>query len=212
MAAMANAPRLLCVYALAFGVLFAPGSSLAQTPDPDLPAIDPPGKGRVMTHDDITSTSNCIGFPITPLCAIETLIACFERTDSELCRIALGLDKRPFFGDREPELLPYHYTRYRVLSAERFGEHDLPPPHHMVFPEQARSLWYTEDRRRYRPGDVRIVVLEQTCWRNPARCDSVWTDDRYTYHLRRMGDNWAVMISTTPDQRYEKVEIKREKF
>jgi hypothetical protein len=75
MAAMANGLRMIYAYALTLGILLESGSSLAQTPDPDLPAIDPPGKGRVMTHDDLTSTSNCIGNPITPLCAVETVIA-----------------------------------------------------------------------------------------------------------------------------------------
>ena len=176
----------------------------------DLPAIDPPGKGRVMTHDDLTSTSNCIGNPITPLCSVETAIACFVRRDNELCRIAKGLDKSPRFFRSEPS--PNYYERYRVLSAKRFGEHDLPPRHHLSPSATPAPWWFPEDRQIYQPGDMHIVVLRQTCWRNPDRCDPVWNTNRKTFHLRRINDHWAVLIWTSPDQRYEKFEDKREKF
>jgi hypothetical protein len=210
MALMAIALRMACACALTLGLVLGSGSGFAQEHDPDLPAVDPPGQGRAMTDEDATSTSQCVGNPITPLCAVETIIACFERVRDDLCRIGMGLDRPPEFVRGDPRPRPYRYQRYRVLSAKRFREHVLPPPHDLSPANTLPYWWYPEDRRQYWPGDVEIVVLKQTCWRDPARCDPVDSGDHYTYHLRRIGDRWAVLIWDTPDPRHEKV--KPEKF
>jgi hypothetical protein len=174
----------------------APG--YAQTRDPDLPALDPPGKGRVMTHDDATSTSKCVGNPVTPLCAVETMIACFERKDGELCRIGMNVERKPFFANNEPQPRPYHFRKYRVLSAKRCDAKNPPPQ------------WFTREHGQCRPDDVRVVVLEQTCWRDPERCDPVDSSDRFTYVVRRAADYWFVINWWTPDPRFET--IRPEKF
>ena len=53
------------------------------------------GSFRLMTRDDTTSTSKCIGNPVTPLCAIETHLACWARDNKELCEIAFGRKSGP---------------------------------------------------------------------------------------------------------------------
>jgi hypothetical protein len=50
-----------------------------------LPAVDPVGHYRLIGSPD-RSDSGCIGRPETPLCAVETLLACFARRDPALCR------------------------------------------------------------------------------------------------------------------------------
>jgi hypothetical protein len=192
---------------LAFACLLANDVS-AGAHDPDLPAIDPPGQGRVMTHDDASSTSKCIGNPITPLCAVETDIACFTRKNNDLCRIAMGLDSLIEFYRGQP--IPDVYYRYRVLSAKRFTEQNLPPPRQLPPSASPPEWWYTEDRRQYRPGDVEIVVLKQYCRRNPDKCNRVSAADHLAYDLRRKGASWSVLMSHTPDPRLEK--IRPEKF
>jgi hypothetical protein len=175
----------------------------AQPPDPDLPAVDPPGQARVMTHDDATSTSQCIGKPITPLCAVETVIACLLRKRDELCRIGMGLETRPGFVFAQA--VPGLHHRYRVLSVTQINIQNLPTECRFAPTSGSLPWWLTEDRRQCRPGDIEIVILKQTCWQNPARCDPVSTLNRYKYRLRRIGQTWAVLIWETPDPRIEDI-------
>ncbi|WP_341704588.1 hypothetical protein [Ferrovibrio sp.] len=49
-----------------------------------LPAVDPGGQYRLIGPAD-RSDSACIGSPSTPLCAVETLLACFANRDESLC-------------------------------------------------------------------------------------------------------------------------------
>jgi hypothetical protein len=211
---MARGSRTIPIYVLSFFVLFAPALGSAAESDPDLPAIDPPGRGRIMGHDDATSTSTCVGNPITPLCAVESIIACFVRNRDDLCQIGMGLDRPP--GMVRGEFTPYSYQRYRVLSAKKFGEKDLPPPRQLSLSAALSPPWWHRPQNlENRPGDVQIIVLEQTCWRNSDRCSPVFTSDRFTYYVRQTGHfgiRWVVIDWTTPDPRYEKYEDKREKF
>ena len=62
-----------------------------KTDTPASPAAKPkPARWRVMTMEDATSTSRCIGDPRTPLCAVETHTACFIRRQVRLCTISYG--------------------------------------------------------------------------------------------------------------------------
>ena len=70
-----------------------------------------------ITQTDATST--CIGDPKTPLCAVETLIACGARRDLRLCRIA-GVDKDVITS--YAYTLEYDLKRMHVLRPE-----DIPP-------------------------------------------------------------------------------------
>jgi hypothetical protein len=47
------------------------------------PAI---GVKRVMTKVSKTTDSQCVGDPKTPVCALETMLACLVRQEPELCR------------------------------------------------------------------------------------------------------------------------------
>lgn len=64
-----------------------------------LPPITPKGQYFVMTKDKETTTSDCVGNPKTPMCAVETLLACFVRVVDYLCQTALGVpyEKVPDF-------------------------------------------------------------------------------------------------------------------
>lgn len=68
---------------LAAALVFAT-PSLVHAAEP-LPRPDARGQWRVITADDATTTSRCIGNPTTPACAIETHLACFVRRQQELC-------------------------------------------------------------------------------------------------------------------------------
>jgi hypothetical protein len=183
-----------------------PSTASAHDPDPDLPDLDPKGYWRIMGHDDAASSSKCVGNPITPLCAIESIIACFEREDGELCRIGMGLDERPFFDDRQPKQKTYRYRRYRVVAFKRFQSGNLPPLRHLP-PAVADNLpsWDTKERRAYQPGDGHVVVLAGDCWRDGATCSHLSEFNLYTYHVRQAGARWAVINWWAPEPRHRRL-------
>jgi hypothetical protein len=103
----------LFLICLAVGVVTG-GHAFAKD---EAPAIDKPGYWRVMGQDDEHSTSRCIGNPDTPLCAIETIIACFVRKNNELCKIGQGA----YWVDLRISGLPQPVWahRYRVVKVKR---------------------------------------------------------------------------------------------
>ncbi|MBI1244476.1 MAG: hypothetical protein GC202_05675 [Alphaproteobacteria bacterium] len=174
---------------LAFALLLAVPAR-AQTRDPDLPPVDPPGHWRQMTLDDATSDSKCVGKFDTPLCAVETVIACFTRNEWELCNAALrkpGHFKRPK-SSRQPS---FARTQYRIVRSEvltQAGIDDIP------------RLADLE-----RPGDLRIDVRKRDCYLEDERenCEyGVSAPNIFT--LRRVDTGWLVVDWSIPDIRWPK--------
>ncbi|WP_300301286.1 hypothetical protein [Ferrovibrio sp.] len=97
---------------LAFISVVASVTAAAQ-----LPAVDPLGQYHLIGPAG-RSDSRCIGRPETPLCAVETLLACFARRDTALCRAvwppAATLD---FAGASHIR----YWWSYRVAAAEQFS-------------------------------------------------------------------------------------------
>lgn len=146
----------------------------AEAADPDLPPLDPPGHWRKLTRDDKTTTSRCIGRPVTPLCAIETLHACFVRNDKDLCRIANGYEP-PDFG----VTVEFNETvRYRVVSAWRLRPQNVQP----------QNLgWDAKGTREI--GDIELGVTEIRC---TPRCAGEPTRTSI-YTLRQFSNFWRVV-------------------
>lgn len=166
-------PALLATYFLMLIVT----PSFAQASDPMLPSPDPPGVWRKLTQDDATTTSTCIGNPVTPLCAVETYMACFLRRQAELCdMVQAGI--RPIMSvTRRPDLR----EEYRVVYARR------PSPLDPV----DRS---TEGNMKPQPGDVVIGYMIRDCFgaaNDVTNCDEVENDPPYVHMLRRQGDIWV---------------------
>ncbi len=166
---------------LLIAALIAAAAIPARADDVPLPDLTPKGEYRVMTQDDATSTSKCIGDPKTPLCAVETRIACFMRDNDELCRIAMDLDRNPGFGGFRTAGTVYRVIRREVLTDHRFPwrpAHDLP--------------WRPGDNNLV-VGDIRIDTVEISCYKevSPAACEH--SGPTITYIVRRQGDRWAVI-------------------
>ncbi|MBI3708300.1 MAG: hypothetical protein HY246_11575 [Proteobacteria bacterium] len=89
-----------------------------------LPLVDPPSRWRVLTIRDETSTSTCIGRVDTPLCMIETQMACLLRFQRDLCDAAYWPSRR-FVSEYEMNLhVPEsHHYRYRVVDARYIKRH-----------------------------------------------------------------------------------------
>lgn len=152
--------------------------ALAQTGDPILPPPDPPGSWRKLTHDQATTTSTCIGNPVTPLCAVETYWACFLHRRPELCDM-VGAGVRPLeVVPKVPDLR----EEYRVLYARR----------HSPLDPVDRA---TEGNMKPQPGDVVIGLILRSCLGPPEdefSCTlNVETQPPHVHTLRKQGNFWV---------------------
>ncbi len=139
-------------------------------------APDPEGVWR--KTDQIHSTSQCIGDPITPLCAIETWDTCFVRKNIELCRIAMEkFLSDPFRFHSGPK--ENHYSKYRVVSVRRATADDI------------RSGPRRLDSRQI--GDLLIEIEWQPCWKGERVDDCTTFSAPTTYTMRQFDGRWAVV-------------------
>ncbi len=162
-------------------------AALAQTPDPDLPAIDPPDVWRQMTYDDATSDSKCVGKFETALCAVETVIACFTRAENRLCMAALlkhstGEFTRRYRGNLTRRL-------YRVDRTERLTEDSI-----LDIPRWTTGVL---------PGDLRVDVRVRQCTMHAdgEYCSPpIYSENIYT--VRKTESGWRIVDWGGPDIRW----------
>lgn len=148
------------------GLLFS-GPGMAQ-----LPSADPAGQYRLIGRAD-GSDSRCIGRPESPLCAVETLLACFARRDEALCRQVWQPPRPdlPLFTSRTP---PGYWWSYRVAAAESVAA-----------------------------GEVVIAIAGRSCGPLSLAPDCLTTPAPPTsYRVRRMGDGWQVVDWGSPPGRW----------
>lgn len=77
---------------------------------------------RIIGADEHSTSSRCIGRAETPLCAVETLLACFEWARPDLCRM-VDDDEEQYAGIFTDPADPKKYLAYRVV-AERNASPD----------------------------------------------------------------------------------------
>ena len=160
-------------------LLAGTGFAAAQPADPDLPPPDPPGVWRKITHDDSTSDSTCIGNPVTPLCALETYFACFQRSRNDFC----DLVEAGVRFDAKRKLPATNYREYRILYARRPSR--LDPVNRA-----------TEGPLKPLAGDVIIAVFERNCYSEtlpgiPPCSIGVEDEPPNVYMMRKQGDRWT---------------------
>jgi hypothetical protein len=167
---------------LIIAVLLAAAALPALADDVPLPDLTPKSQYLVMTQDDATSTSKCIGDPKTPMCAVETRLACFLRSRPDLCQIAMGLDHDPGFGryGHDPG------TLYRIVRRESLTDRRFPwrPTHNL--PSRAGEI-------SLRAGDIRIDVVEIYCFGEVSTAGCERSGPTITYIIRRQVNRWAVI-------------------
>jgi len=174
-------PRLLA----AAGLLVLAITPAHAADDVPLPPLTPKGQFFVMTMDDATSSGKCIGRPITPMCAVETMLACYVRGKDDLCRIGQGLEKDSGIVTGPLSPMIYWVVRREVLTDRRFPWRPGP----------------REGRRgelSMKPGDVRIDIYMKDCPGQiiPAACTidvTGYVSPRIAYIVRRYGDHWSVV-------------------
>ncbi len=143
--------RGLCCGLVCLLLLYPPLAAFAQAPPPD---EDQAGQWRVLARTADATTSRCVGRPATPLCAVETLLACFQRGRIDLCHLVDdNADEyaEAFASPADPE----RYLAYRVVSIERPAEGAGP---------DAGEVTVTLDQREGRLGqgiDPRLPPLSR---------------------------------------------------
>ncbi len=126
---------------------------------------------RTMTYDPATSDNECVGNPVSPPCAIDTLVACEVRTDDSVCR-SIGYRPNGHILQGGPtELAAYKYrVTTETLSADNI-------------PEWAREgnrcsrinwpCWYS--------GDLAVDVWFHYCRPNDTCLDASENDPKRSY-------------------------------
>ena len=116
------------------------------------------------------ATSQCIGDPKTPLCAVETFMACSLRRDIRLCRLVgrpkMSFTKRTVAQD------------YVVVSEEVIKKDEIPD--------------HLKDTYWYLPGYVYIELDRRFHFADGTLYPSKgWRN--YNYYLKPIGGQWHVV-------------------
>jgi len=156
--------------------------SNADSPAPTA-AKPKPARWRVMTLDDATSTSRCIGDPKTPLCAAETLMACFIRRQVQLCTISHGYPPSEAGQFHISKPGPSYRTEYRVVRL------------HVVSDKDPKLIL---DVEWLKPRDIEITVYRRYCLMPRSSCIGEPVDG-YSYVARRDGDRWRITAYAAHD-------------
>ncbi len=142
----------------------------------EAPAIDPPGHWRVMGQDDAHSTSRCIGKPDAPLCAVETMLACFLRNDNDLCKIGQGQFEPYIHIDGPPQMA--WTQRYRVAGVKR------------IIRDHQRHSYLGRHPPPVLKGDLMITIQDNDCYY--GKCQKVlgYPLDHRVFLVRKEGGKW----------------------
>jgi len=152
------------------------------------PRPEPPGVMRLMTFDNATSTSDCIGNPVTPLCAAETRQACYLRHDTDLCAV-VGEDVT-FHYDVSLENRRDAYAHYKIIEIEELTDANIPAGMRRL------SVHRSDPDVLWRPGDVKVLLQWQFC--DLQLGCGFWSLVPKTYLVRPAGDGWRVVTVDTP--------------
>ncbi len=116
------------------------------------------------------STSDCIGNPKTPVCAVETFIACWARHQMPLCW-RVGVDRFSFTGTVTA-------VEYAIVYLKRLRDEDIPA--HLKDADWAKPGYF----------DIQLMlrdcpVGQQTCSNKP------W--ELYVVHVKPTDGRYAVV-------------------
>jgi hypothetical protein len=184
----------IAILAIAFAMGFAvalpahAGDALANAEDVPLPPLTPKDQYLVLTQDDATSSSKCIGNPATPMCAVETVIACLARRKHDLCQIGMGLHHDPGLGGKgRGNDMIYTVVRSEVLADKNFPW------------RPARDLPWRPGEINARAGDARIdVVLNECDGEHSSTANCSFSYGELSYIVRKENGRWAVIVWDQP--------------
>jgi hypothetical protein len=163
--------------AVLVALLIAPDASIAGGPQHSGKAP----RWRTLTFSEETTTSKCIGKPVTPICAVETFEACFKRSQIELCRMAYlnGESMKFHLGYSSPE----YKTEYTIIKYQTVGH----------VPADLRDVGWIKR------GDVEVHLTTRSCPLTRDTCAGEPTES-FEYTTRHVGDRWFVTAHSAYDQ------------
>ncbi|MBI3707151.1 MAG: hypothetical protein HY246_05670 [Proteobacteria bacterium] len=145
-----------------------------------IPRPDPPDHWRILTLDEATSTSECIGRLITPLCTVETVMACLFQRRVPPCLAVFG---NPWGSEedhnrlRSKKLLDGRYLKYQVVEVRPFRLSDVP--------DHDRK-----SRKSIRRGDLMIRIQNIICIKEVCLDEGSDVEPPIKYCVRREGAGW----------------------
>lgn len=117
--------------------------------------------------------STCIGNVSKPICAVETWIACYARSESRLCSL-LGVNGMRFNPEGRAD-----FVDYVIVD---------------ILPVTTTRIFSTNpERKLLRPGDLEIRVM--TRWGNSGTIDQ-YSFFPEVYFLKRGGNAWRLAAWT----------------
>jgi hypothetical protein len=161
-----------------------PGDPLPEGVVPS-PVLDYGEYFRTVTNFNDTSSSRCIGYPITPMCAVETHMAANLRDDEVLRAIAFGERPGPpeMFKDASTYNSAIH--GYRVIAARQFVPYTVPYDDPADTSDEKRNIFGIE------LWDVAITMETNNCTYAPCTKAALNSDNSY---LTRKGQyGWYVV-------------------
>ena len=156
--------------AVLVALLIAPATSIAGGPS----HTGKSPRWRTLTDSDETTTSKCIGKPVTPICAVETFFGCFNRKQIELCRKAFRDGGSDIFDLGPP--FPNFKTEYTIIKYQMIRE----------VPAILRGGKYEK-----RPGDARVDIVSRWCRVTRNTCTGQLSTS-FAYFTRHIGHQWLV--------------------
>jgi hypothetical protein len=170
--------------------------------DPMVPKIDKTFWRR-MTPIDATSTSKCIGSRESPICVVETHLACRKRFLPELCRYALGeIDELPEKRENSNPRKAGYRLDYKVWYARRITARELPWP---------MGLWEKEPPD-VQPQDVMMVIFMRFCHNNKCIPFTLGDPEPSQYVVRNTEKGWIITFWTPRGPVYKSMPFYYENF
>lgn len=164
------------LWAVLLGVVFLSNPAFAA----DQWKADPPGQWRSLTWDEKTTTSTCIGKPISPICAVETKVGCYLQEKEELCHAAIRDHQGRTFlhgGGASRSL----YYKYRIAAVRKIKSGEA------VSVQDEIAL----------PGDYLVDSRWRQCEVKSNKCSNDIGPS--TTHLVRLSEGeWRIITWDTP--------------
>jgi hypothetical protein len=155
----------------------------APLPPPATMPARPGPKWKRMTNFGAETQSDCIGNPKTPLCAVETFIACLVRRDGDLCAIAENYpDMRIEFDSPE---------RRRVMD---YNVRSLGPYKAAAIPKDLDVQWTPTAGDQLGVIDIRECQQSETGW----DCRAFTGPRGHFFFLKPVSGRWYVKDSFEP--------------
>ena len=128
------------------------------------------------------TSSQCVGDPRTPLCALDTWKACYLWTEPSFCE-RVGLEGLDFREDEIGSSFEEEHTLRRIAVRPIEARH-------LAGIESGRLAALAPEQEWFRPGYVEMRWTEQSCFR--SRGDDVCSTHEVVLIVKPVGAEWHV--------------------